>query len=173
MNTLMQDIRYGLRMLGKAPGPAVAAIAALALGIGANMAIFTVADSILLRPLPYHEPDRLVMVWETNAARGVDRNVVSAPNFFDWREQSESFEDMGAFSVASATLMLGGEPQRVVDERVAAVFLLTRGVPPCPPQSRQGRFALTPAPRAYKCTLESALAVRTQTPLEHQERTQS
>ena len=113
MATLIHDIRYGLRMLVKTPGFTATAIAALALGIGANMAIFTVADSVLLRPLPYDEPDRLMMVWETDLGQGRDRNVVSVANFFDWKEQSASFEAMGAFSAYTTTLILGGEPQRI------------------------------------------------------------
>jgi putative ABC transport system permease protein len=122
---LIQDLRFGLRMLGKNPGFTAAAVITLALGIGANSAIFSVFDTVLLRPLPYEDPGRLVMVWETNLSRGRDRNVVSVPNFFDWRNASRSFEQMGAFSTYSVTYNSGDEPERVTAGSAAVGFFAT------------------------------------------------
>ncbi len=125
MTTLIQDLRFGLRMLGKNPGLTAAAVVTLALGIGANSAIFTVVDSVLLRPLPYEDPDRLVMVWETNLSRGRDRNVVSVPNFYDWRSASRSFEELGAFSTYGSTYNSGDEPVRVPTGSASEGFFTT------------------------------------------------
>src|SRR5574337_932509 len=93
MGTLMQDLKYGLRQLGRSPGFTAVAVLTLALGIGANTAIFSVVNSILLRPLPYHDPTRLVMLWERNPAKAIDQELVSGPDFIDWR-QNHVFEDM-------------------------------------------------------------------------------
>src|SRR3982751_1251368 len=95
MENLMQDLRYGMRMLFKNPGFTAVAVFALALGIGANSAIFSVVDAVLLRPLPYKDPNRLVMVWERPKTR--DTNVISPANFLDWQDQSSVFEQMAAF----------------------------------------------------------------------------
>jgi putative ABC transport system permease protein len=95
METLIQDIKYGLRMLGKKPGFAAMAIVALALGIGANSAIFSVVNGVLLRPLPYTDPDRLVWVWDTQPQ--LTTAPTSLPDFLDWRDQNQSFEHMAAF----------------------------------------------------------------------------
>src|ERR1044071_9621807 len=97
METLIQDIRYGLRLLIKRPGFTTVAIIALALGIGANTAIFSVVNAVLLRRLPYRDPSRLMMVWENNRNRGRSRNVISPANFLDWRDQNSVFEDMAMF----------------------------------------------------------------------------
>src|SRR4051812_17135283 len=99
MGTFLQDMRYGVRMLLKRPGFTVIAVVALALGIGANTAIFSVVNAVLLRPLPYKDPQHIVAVWETNPQLGAEmrnRNEVALGNFLDWRAQNESFERMGA-----------------------------------------------------------------------------
>ena|ERR1700680_211589 len=91
MQTLLQDLRYALRMLGRSPGFAAVAILTLALGIGANTAIFSVIDSVLLKSLPYPQPDRLVVLDEYELHTGEDISV-AWPNFLDWRDQNRSFQ---------------------------------------------------------------------------------
>src|SRR4029450_10655502 len=93
MHTLWQDVRYGVRMLLKNPGITFVVILALALGIGANTAIFSVVDTVLLRPLPYEQSDRLVALNET--AKSMAEISVSYPNFLDWRNQNQVFEKIG------------------------------------------------------------------------------
>ena len=98
MQTLLQDLRYGARMLLKKPGFTLIALVTLALGIGANTAIFTVVNGVLLRPLPYDEPDRLVMLWESDPRRNIEQQRVAPPNLVEWREQSHSFENIAYWS---------------------------------------------------------------------------
>jgi len=93
---LGQDLRYGLRVLIKNPGFTAIAVLTLALGIGANTAIFSVVNAVLLRPLPYKDSDRLVMVWEVDQKKGANHVQVSAPNYVDWRDQNEVFEQIAA-----------------------------------------------------------------------------
>ena len=97
MSTLLQDLRYGLRMLAKKPGFTAVAVLTLALGIGANTTIFSVINATLVKPLPFPHPDRLVLVWETSGKRSDNWNAVSAPNFWDFERQSKSFEGMAIF----------------------------------------------------------------------------
>src|SRR5919197_527968 len=104
METLFQDLRYGFRMLLKSPGFTAVAVLTLALGIGANTAIFTLVDAVLLRPLPFHDPDRLVMIWESAPEIGFPQNTVAPANFADWKAQSQVFEDMAAISWRSFNL---------------------------------------------------------------------
>ncbi|MDQ3011567.1 MAG: ABC transporter permease [Acidobacteriota bacterium] len=105
---LWQDLRYGARMLWKKPGFTLIAVFTLALGIGANTAIFTVINGVLLRPLPYDEPERLVMLWESNPRRNVEQQLVAPPHLAEWREQSRSFENIaywtgtGEFNLVTA-----------------------------------------------------------------------
>src|SRR3954470_21724433 len=113
MGNLLQDMRYSFRMLWKSPGFTLIAVAALALGIGANTALFSVVNATLLKPLPYQRADRLVMVWEHNRPRNKDRNVVSPTNFLDWQEQSTAFEQMAAFYDARFNLTGEGEPEEI------------------------------------------------------------
>lgn len=111
IETLLQDLRFGLRMLRKNPGFTIVAVLTLALGIGANTAIFSVVNAVLLRPLPYADANRLVMVWATDERRGVKEDVTSFPNFEDWRAQSKSFQAIAAFTGRSAVVSLGGEAE--------------------------------------------------------------
>ncbi len=116
METLISDIRYGLRSLLKRPGFTAIAVITLALGIGANTAIFSVINAVLLKPLPYPEPEQLVMVWEDASFAGFPRNTPAPANFADWREQNQVFKEMAA--LASRSFNLTGDQ---VFAQVAAV----------------------------------------------------
>src|SRR5215211_1261789 len=98
---LGQDVRYALRMLAKNPAFTAIAVIALALGIGANSAIFTVVDAVLLRPLPFKNPGQLVMLWENATHLGFPRDTPSPANFLDWQKQATSFTGMAAISERS------------------------------------------------------------------------
>ena len=113
METLFQDIRYATRMMLKRPSFPILAVIALALGIGATTAIFSVINSVLFKPLPYADYTRLVQVWEKRPALGRIRNVVSTPDFFDWKAQNNVFEDMAAYLRTDATLGGGDAPERI------------------------------------------------------------
>src|ERR1051325_7597564 len=104
---MRSDIRFALRVLRKAPGFTIAVIVVLALGIGANSAIFTALDRTVIRPLPYMDPDRLVTIWEDFTAFGTPKTRVSPATFFDWRKRSEFFDQMGGYVVRSADLSGG------------------------------------------------------------------
>jgi putative ABC transport system permease protein len=118
MNTLWQDIRYGARMLLKNPGITIIVIIALALGIGANTAIFSVVNAVLLRPLPYPESDRLIFLNEMSPV--LDEMSISYPNFTDWRAHNQTFEKMGVYNRASYNLTSTGEAERIVTGQVSA-----------------------------------------------------
>src|SRR5438552_10415186 len=118
MTTLWQDVRYGARMLLKNPGISLIVILALALGIGANTAIFSVVDAVLLRPLPYEESERLVFLNETSKA--MDEISVSYPNFTDWRNQNKVFEKIGVYNRSSYNLTGAGEAERIITGQVSA-----------------------------------------------------
>ncbi len=118
MNTLWQDVRYGARMLLKNPGITFVVILALALGIGANTAIFSVVNAVLLRPLPYHESERLVFLNERSAV--LDEMSISYPNFTDWRNQNHVFEKIGVYNRNSYNLTGYGEAERIPTGQVSA-----------------------------------------------------
>src|SRR5690242_931526 len=128
IETLTRDIRYGLRTLRSKPGFSVVAILTLALGIGANTAIFSVIDSVLLRPLPYTDPASLVMVWEKNSQHGNAHNTVSPPDFLDWGSRNAVFSGMAAFFDQRANLTGGGQPQEVALQAVTANLFSVLGV---------------------------------------------
>jgi putative ABC transport system permease protein len=107
MRDLVQDIRYAARLLLRSPGFTIVAVAALALGIGANTAIFSVVNTLLLRPLPYADADRLAVVWEQNLPRDKKDNVVSPGNFIHWREMNHTFTDLAAVSLTFRTTLTG------------------------------------------------------------------
>jgi predicted permease len=116
MQTLWQDLRYGLRMLAKNPGFTTIAVLTLALGIGANTAIFGVVNAVLLRPLPFEESDRLVDIWHTPPQAsfpGIPTFTVSPANFLDWRARSQAFEGMSAYGFGRYTLTGTGHPEAV------------------------------------------------------------
>src|SRR5687767_10273323 len=98
LEQLAQDLRFGLRMLGKHPIFTLVAVVTIALGIGANTAVFSVVNAVLLRPLPYEAADRLVWIWDSNPSIGHPRFYSSGPNFKDWQQQSGSFEYIAAFN---------------------------------------------------------------------------
>ena len=123
-----QDMRYALRMFGKNPAFTLIAVIALALGIGANSAIFSVVDAILLRPLPFKNPERLVMIWENATHLGFPKNTPSPANFLDWQKQSTVFEGMAAFAERSFNLTGAGEPERLDGRRVSANLFDVLGV---------------------------------------------
>ena len=132
MQIFLQDLRYGARMLFKHPGFTLVAVITLALGIGANTTIFSVINSLLLKPIPFPEADRIVLLWECQANDPNSRNIVSAPNFQDWQRQNEVFANMTIFDSAGKGYNLsgGGEPERVSGVRVAWNFFDTLGVKP-------------------------------------------
>jgi predicted permease len=128
--SLSQDLRLGGRMLRKSPGFTVVAVLTLALGIGANAAIFSIVDAVLLRPLPYPEPARLVRVWESYPARGFFRNVVNPLNFLDWRDNSKAFLAMAAIARATNNLNAQGRPMAVPGLQVSPEFFSILGILP-------------------------------------------
>src|SRR5262245_59260232 len=111
IETLIHDLRYGVRTLMKSPGFAIVAVLTLALGIGANTAIFSVVNAVLLRPLQYQEPQRLVMVWETDKNNAP--TLVAPANFTDWSDQSLSVASLAALRGWDANLTGAGEPERL------------------------------------------------------------
>src|ERR1051325_7458401 len=123
MRTLVQDVRYAVRTLLKSPGFALVAVLALALGIGANTAIFSVVKAVLLSPLPYPEPERLVWVRESNPGANIPDEPASAPTYNEWRTQVHSFDGVAAFDNTAMTLTDGaGEPERLPAVATSANF---------------------------------------------------
>jgi len=148
METLFQDIRYAARQLIKSPGFALVAILTLALGIGANTAIFSVVNGVLLRPLPFHQPDRLVRVWHIPPAKsfpGITNFSVSPANYLDWENQNHSFSSMAIYGFRGLTLTSGDKPEQIGVCVVSARFFETLGVEPIlgrallPEEDQQGR----------------------------------
>src|SRR5437016_1184016 len=130
LETFFQDVRYGLRSLRKKPGFTLTAVIALALGIGANSAIFSVINGVLLRSLAYREPASIVMVWERSLRGGRSQNSVSPANFLEWKKRSSSFEQIAASWDTRANLTSGGEPEEIQVQKVSADFFPVLGVPP-------------------------------------------
>jgi putative ABC transport system permease protein len=130
MRAFRQDIRYAFRMLIAHPGTTVVAVLTLALGIGANTAIFSAVNAVLLRPLPYPEPDRLVMIWEKRAREGVLDNVVAPADYLDWEQQQRSFEAIAGMTVATVDLTGAGEPARLFAGTVGSAFFDVLGLRP-------------------------------------------
>ena len=129
MRTLIRDLRFGARMLTKSPGFALVAVTTLALGIGANTAIFSVVNAVLLRPLDYREPGRVVALWESVPAQG-GRWRVTPANFFDWKRQSQVFEEVAAFGASTLNLTGAGEPAQLSGSRVSEGYFAALGVSP-------------------------------------------
>jgi putative ABC transport system permease protein len=130
MDTLWQDIRYGIRMLFKNPGFTIVALLTLSLGIGANTAIFSIVNALLLRPLPYKDPDRVVMVWQDfTKVTGREREWTSPDTFFDWRDQNHVFEGISILDGWLPTLQ-GGEPEQLPGAQVSYNMFSVLGVSP-------------------------------------------
>jgi putative ABC transport system permease protein len=133
LDTLLQDLRFGLRMLRKNPGFTAVAVLTLALGIGANTAIFSVVDAVMLRPLPFQNPNQLVVVWHTPPQKsfpGVHRFVVSPANFIDWRRQNDVFTAMSAIGFRPSSLTGTAQPESIKERQVSYDFFSMLGVLP-------------------------------------------
>jgi putative ABC transport system permease protein len=132
LHDLMQDLRYAFRTFARNPGFAAAAVVVLALGVGANVSIFSVVNAVLLRPLPLPEPQRLALLWVKNPERGWHQQVAAPANFLDWQAQTRSFEAMSAYEDFLRTATLGGqgEPEAVPSLSVGGEFFSTLGVQP-------------------------------------------
>src|SRR5678816_3662830 len=130
METLIQDIRYGIRMLLKSPSVSIVATIALALGIGANTAIFSVVNAVLPRPLPFPDPDSLVAVFEAAPALGRKRGSHSYPNFLDFRAQNTVFERAASYHGGDFIMTGRGEPARLEGSVVTADLFPLLGVQP-------------------------------------------
>ncbi|HUK31184.1 MAG TPA: ABC transporter permease, partial [Candidatus Acidoferrum sp.] len=129
MWTLLSDVRFGLRMLARKPGFTAIAILTLALGIGANTAIFSVVDAVLLRPLPFHDAGQLVQLWMTEASPG--NFPLTGEDFLDWRAQNTTFEDMAVYTYQQNFNASGaGEAERATVVQVQANFFSVLGVQP-------------------------------------------
>src|SRR5215213_906534 len=129
METFLQDVRYGVRVLTKNKGFTAVAVLTLALGIGANTAIFSVVNDLLLSPLPYNDADRVVMLWEVTPS-GRHMNTTSRANFREWRAQGSSFESMAAFSDQRLNLTGSGEPEEVAVQFATPDLFKVLGVEP-------------------------------------------
>jgi len=131
LETIWQDVRYAFRGLLRNSGFSAAAILSLMLGIGASLAIFTVTDNLLLRPLPYRDAGGLVMVWERNTRlAGEDHNVVSPGNYLDWKRQNDVFESMAGFRAGSSVLSAGSRSEQLEKQLVTADVFPLLGVQP-------------------------------------------
>lgn len=128
MNTFWQDLRYGIRLLVKSPGFTVIATLTLAFGIGANTALFSVANGVLLNPLPYRNPEQLVSLYARQAH--FNTASISYPNFRDWQHENRSFSSMAAFRADNSNLTGAGQPERVKVNMISATFFPVLGVQP-------------------------------------------
>lgn len=145
IETLAQDVRYALRQLRRSPGFATVAILTLALGIGANTAIFSVVNTVLLRPLPYRDANRLVMVWGYDHAHGYNTDQVSPSDFRDWQSQNHVFEAMAGSTDVMYTLTGAGDPAPIIGYEFSAAYFHVLGVTPligrtfAPEEERDGK----------------------------------
>jgi putative ABC transport system permease protein len=130
MKSVLRDLRHGLQLLIRSPWFAAAAVVTLALGIGANTAIFSVVNAVLLRPLPFKEADRVVKLWESRIQKGRERNPVSPPNFIDWREQNHAFEELAAYTSWNPNFVGGDGATRLQGVQVSMNMFRLLGVNP-------------------------------------------
>src|SRR5882757_2940801 len=148
MAFLIQHLKFGIRLLRKSPGFACIAILVMALGIGANTAIFSVVHAVLLEPLPFPDADRLMQIWHVppqTSFPGMTRFSVSAANFLDWQKQNNVFEQMAVYGGAGYDITGAGKPESVVASTVSSNFFSVLGVQPLhgrvflPEEDRPGR----------------------------------
>ena len=130
METIWQDLRYGWRMLRRSRGFTVVAVLTLAVGIGANAAIFSIINTVLLRPLPFPDSSRIALIWDTDPNRNVPRGVASPAEFLDWRVQNHVFEEISALRVWFYNLTGNGEPEQVWGAHVSANFFKLLSITP-------------------------------------------
>jgi putative ABC transport system permease protein len=130
IDNLLRDLRYAVRTLSRTPAFTIAAVLALALGIGANTAVFSVVNGVLLRPLPYGDPDRLVMVYDSFQQQGMERGPGCIADFLDWKARNHSFQSIDAVAGNRFTLMGDGEAEQIVGTSVTATFFDTLGARP-------------------------------------------
>ncbi|MFY9571738.1 MAG: ABC transporter permease [Blastocatellia bacterium] len=130
MDSLLQDFRYSVRLFLKRPGFTATVVLTLALAIGINTSVFCIVNSVLIDPLPFKDPDQLVLVWEKDFQKGRSQERVSAPNFIDWREQNTVFEGMAAFDSSVFVLTGAGEPETIPGSRISTNLLWLLGVTP-------------------------------------------
>jgi putative ABC transport system permease protein len=130
MSNLLQDLRFALRSFVRAPRFSVPAILALALGIGATSATLSIVRGVMLEPLPYRDPDRIVTIWETNPGRNIQRNVIAPTNFLAWRERMQSFENLGMVGPAGLSLIVGNTPEDVAGLAASSDVFAILGVQP-------------------------------------------
>ena len=128
LTSLPQDLRYGFRVLAKSPAFSLIAILTLALGIGANTAIFSVVNGVLLNPLPFRQPEQLVSMFQE--IKNFDNGSISYPNFKDWQRMNTTFAGMAAYRSAGFNLSGNGEPERLHGEMISAGFFEILGVNP-------------------------------------------
>src|SRR6266513_5461119 len=130
MDTFLHDIRYGLRTMRKNPGFTAVAVIALSLGIGANTAIFSVVNALLLKALPYKNAERLVLIWHTYPQLKLDQASVSAPSYIEYRDMTSSFDEVATATQWSVNLTGAGEPERLQGARVSWNLSSTLGIQP-------------------------------------------
>jgi putative ABC transport system permease protein len=148
MSHVLQDVRIALRSFARTPRFTVPALLALALGIGSTSAIFSVVRGVILKPLPYRDPERIVVVWENNLKRNRPRNVIGAANFVEWRGRNRSFEHLGMVGPARLNLTLGGQPEEVTGLLASSDVFRALGIQPAlgraytPPEDEEGNDAV-------------------------------
>jgi putative ABC transport system permease protein len=152
MHAFWQDFTYALRVLRRQPGVTFVAVLTLALGIGANSAIFSAVNAVLLRPLPYDDPDRLMTVWEKRPAEGVNDNVVSPADFLDWTRMNQSFEAMAAMTNTTADLTGVGEPEKLNVGVVSPAFFDVLRVRPALGRTFRSEEGIVGKPRVVVLT---------------------
>ena len=130
METLLQDLRFAARSFLRTPRFTIPAVLALALGIGATSAIFSVVRGVMLRPLPYRDPDRVVIVWENNIKRGRARNVIGPANFVEWGARNRSFSHLGMAGPSRLNFLLNGNPEEITGMAASSEVFPALGVQP-------------------------------------------